>query len=266
MTVIERPSVLRPVDYPDSDGSLIAESDWHRDELVDLIYRLKARYAARPDTYVSGHMLIYYEEGEPSSVFAPDVMVVFGVPNVLRGVYKLWEEDRAPAVVFEVSSPKTWLEDSGNKRTLCEWLGVAEYFLWDPCHEYLTPPLQGFHLAGGSYRQIRPDAAGCVNSTVLGLRLCPERNRLELYDRRSGKRLNRPTDAEAAARQAAADAEDRVEDARHSADIERAARERAEEADRERRELVAEVERLQAEVDRLRGEGRGPVDRAPLGG
>jgi len=92
------------------------------------------------------------------SVFAPDVMVVFGVPGTERRVYKLWEEDRAPAVVFEVSSRATWLTDQGNKRALCERLGVGEYFLWDPRYEYLTPPLQGFCLVGGSYRALRADA------------------------------------------------------------------------------------------------------------
>src|SRR3990172_6430588 len=123
MTVIDRPRIVSSIYYPDSDGSLIAESDWHRDELFDLIYRLKVRYAESPDTYVSGHMFVYYEEGEPSSVFAPDVMVVFGVPTTQRRVYKLWEEGHAPSVVFEVSSRSTWLEDRGNKRALCERLG-----------------------------------------------------------------------------------------------------------------------------------------------
>ena len=77
MSTIDRVRFSRAVEYPDSDGSLIAESDWHRDELFDLIYRLKERYADRPDVYVSGHMFVYYEEGQPRQVIAPDVMVVF---------------------------------------------------------------------------------------------------------------------------------------------------------------------------------------------
>jgi Uma2 family endonuclease len=237
VTVIDRLRLRPTVDYPESDGSLIAESDWHRDELFDLIYRLKVRYADSPDTYVSGHMFVYYEEGEPSGVFAPDVMVVFGVPKTPRRVYKLWEERLGPSVVFEVSSRKTWVEDQGNKRALCERLGVAEYYLWDPRYEYLTPPLQGFRLAGGTYRAVRPDAAGCVESAALGLRLCGEGNRLELYDAASGERLSRPGEEEAAARQVIVDAEA----------AERAARRRAVHAE-------AEVERLRAEIKRLRGE------------
>jgi len=271
MTVIERPYVLDEIEYPDSDGSLIAESDWHRDELFDLIYRLKARYADRDDVYVSGHMFVYYEEGDPASVFAPDVMVVFGVPKKLRRVYKLWEERLAPAVVFEVSSRKTWREDRGEKQVLCARLGVAEYWLWDPRYEYLTPPLQGFRLVGGVYRPLRAAAAGCVHSRALDLRLCCERNRLELYDGETGERLPRPEDAaasareaervareaEAFAREAEASARKREEAARAAEAVARAAEASARQAAASAR-AVAERERrarlaAEAEVARLRG-------------
>lgn len=252
MALIDRPYIVPPIDYPESDGSLIAESDWHRDELFDLIYRLKGRYAEREDVYVSGHLLVYYEEGVPGSVFAPDVMVVFGVPRTPRRVYKLWEEERAPAVVFEVSSRKTWLEDRGNKRALCERLGIAEYWLWDPRYEYLAPPLQGYRLVNGIYRALRANAAGCVESATLDLRLCAEGNRLEAYDRGTGRRLPRPDDTEADARKAVAEAEATaraaVARAQDGMEAERAARLAAE----------TEADRLRAEIARLRGEG-GPA-------
>ena len=242
------------------------EGPWHPNELFDLIFRLKLRYADSPDTYVSGHMFVYYEQGEPSSVFAPDVMVVFGVPKTPRRVYKLWAEARAPAVVFEVSSRKTWLEDRGTKKLLCEGLGVAEYYLWDPRYEYLSPPLQGFRLVNGAYRELRPGAGGCLTSRALGLRLCPDRNRLELYDRRTGARLRRPADAEAAARQVMEDAREvmeharqdveharqDVEYARQDMEAERTARLRAEAAERAARERAEETE---AEAERLLSDG-----------
>ena len=245
MTVVDRAHVPPPVDYPESDGLPIAESDWHRDEMVDLIHRLRVRYEERPDVYVTGNMFVYYEEGKPASVFAPDVMVVFGVPKTARGVYKLWEEGRAPSVVFEVSSRKTWREDRGRKRDLCARLGVAEYYLWDVRYEYLTPPLQGFRLVAGSYRPMRADDAGCMASAALGLRLCCEGNRLELYDCATGEQLRRPADAEAAARVAVAQAREAAQAARQAADAERAARTAAE----------AEVVRLRGEIARLHAEG-----------
>ena len=258
--------VLAPagIEYPESDGSPIAESDWHLAELIDLLQRLRARYAERPDTYVAGHMFVYYEEGDPASVFAPDVMVVFGVPKTERRVYKLWEELRAPTVVFEVSSRKTWLVDEGNKRALCQRLGVTEYILWDPRYEYLTPPLQGYRLVGGRYRALRTDPRGCVKSRALGLRLCAEGHRLELYDGASGERLERPAEGAAAARlaveaeqQRAAEMEKRaraaVQRASHAEQRASRADERASHAEQRASRSEAEVERLRSENARLGG-------------
>ena len=92
VTSVEPRVVYRPVEYPDFDGKAIAESDVHQDERFDLLYRLRVRYAARRDVYVTGNVYVYYTEGDPSATFAPDVMVVFGVPPARRRVYKLWEE------------------------------------------------------------------------------------------------------------------------------------------------------------------------------
>lgn len=55
----------------------------------------------RPDVYVSGNLFIYYEQGNPESVIAPDVFVVFGVDNKERRSYKTWEEqDKTPDFVL----------------------------------------------------------------------------------------------------------------------------------------------------------------------
>lgn len=54
---------------------------------------------------------------------APDVFVIFGVPNKTRHVYKLWEEEKAPDVIFELTSRKTYQDDLSRKRLLYEELG-----------------------------------------------------------------------------------------------------------------------------------------------
>ena len=66
--------------------------------------------------YVSGDLLIYYEEGNPRVSVAPDVFVVFGVEDRMRMNYKVWEEGKGPDFVLEVASPRTWREDVGRKR------------------------------------------------------------------------------------------------------------------------------------------------------
>src|SRR5438094_770635 len=95
----------RPVHYPESDGKPMAESDLHRKEMTRLIETLDDFFAAGADVYVSGNLLLYYEEGNPRASVAPDVFVVRGVPKRDRPIYKLWEEGAPPTVVIEVTSP-----------------------------------------------------------------------------------------------------------------------------------------------------------------
>ena len=181
-----------PIDYPESDGEPMAETDLHRDEMVALIEGLKGRYESRSDVYVAGNLFFYYEEGVPSAVFAPDVMVVFGVEKKQRRTYKLWEEKRAPAFVLEVSSRKTSTEDEGNKMVLCRRLGVREYFLFDPEGDYLEPRLQAYGLVEDRYRPIRPERDGSLASETLGLRFHIEGQSLRAVDAATGEPLLRP--------------------------------------------------------------------------
>ena len=54
--------------------------------------------------YISGDLFVYCEEGDPRARVAPDVFVVFGVPNHKRPICKLWEEGEAPAFALEAAS------------------------------------------------------------------------------------------------------------------------------------------------------------------
>jgi Uma2 family endonuclease len=205
MSLDTLPRVTTSVDYPESDGEPMAETDLHLEEMIALIAILQNRFRDAPDVYVAGDNFIYYEEGNPDARFSPDVYVVFGVAKRLRRIYKLWEEGRAPAFVLEVSSRKTWPEDEGNKKAICARLGVAEYFLYDPEGDYLEPPLQGFRLAKRAYAPIQPDEQQAVTSQTLGLKFLLENGRLQAIDSASGERLLRPREAYAALREAEAE-------------------------------------------------------------
>ena len=61
--------------YPDSDGKPMAESDLHREIMFDLIHRLQYHFAGQT-VYVSGNLLLYYEQGNPYRSVAPDCFVV----------------------------------------------------------------------------------------------------------------------------------------------------------------------------------------------
>jgi len=221
------------IDYPESDGRPTAETDLHRQEMLDAIDSLTDFFRAEPEVYVAGNLLLYYEEGNPSASVAPDVFVVKGVPKGYRRTYKLWDEGQPPTIVLEITSRFTRLEDLGNKRALYALLGVREYFLFDPLAEYLVPPLHGYVLVSGEYRRLDPDVEDSLPSRALGLRLRMEYGRLRLINAATGERLLRPAEAR--------------EQARAEAEARRAAEQRL--ADSE-----SELARLRSELARLRGE------------
>jgi hypothetical protein len=185
----------------------MAETDVHRDLMTDaLLHPLKEYFRHRDDVYISGNLFLYYEEGNQHAVVAPDVFVVFGVPNHQRRIYKLWEEGKAPDVVFELTSESTYRTDLSDKRLLYETLKVREYFLFDPLQDYLRPPLQGFRLVESYYLPIVPEpwAGGewQIHSQVLDLTIRTDGPTLRLYDPTQEQYLLSRAE-EAAARQAA---------------------------------------------------------------
>src|SRR4029453_1287894 len=121
-----------PVHYPESDGKPMAETDIHLDLMFDLIASAAYHFRDARDVYVSGNLLLYYEEGNPGASVAPDVFVVRGVKKGRRRIYKLWEEKKAPLAVIELTSRSTQIEDFGTKKAVYEQIGVKEYFLFDP--------------------------------------------------------------------------------------------------------------------------------------
>ena len=171
----------------------MAENDWQLHAMIDAISVLDRYFASREDVYVSGDLLIYYEEGNPKARVAPDVFVVFGVPSRKRPTYKLWEEGRVPAFVLEVASPGTWREDEGPKAELYERLGVREYWQYDPTGECLGLHLKGRHLVRGVYEPQRVvaslDGTVLLRSATLGLELRVKGEEMHFRDSATGERL-----------------------------------------------------------------------------
>ena len=224
MATTPRPSTRRKIEYPTSDGKPMAETDIHRQDMIDLILTLQDRYADYPDVYVSGNLLLFYEEGDRHKHVAPDVFVVLGVPKrPLRDNYLVWEEGKAPDVVIELTSKTTREEDEGKKLTLYQnVLRVPEYFQFDPTEDYLKPSMQGHRLVEGRYVPIEP-VEGRLPSNVLGLHLRREGLELRLYDPTTGRRLLTPRERAAQEMAARQHAEDRAQTA--EAEIEQLRRE-----------------------------------------
>ena len=172
---------LPDIDYPTSDGRPMAESDLHRDVMVAAIDTLQLHYTGQR-VYVSGNILLFYRPGDKRRHVSPDVLVVLGLEQRRRDNYLLWEEGRAPNVVFEVTSASTRKEDLKDKLAIYrDEIGVAEYFLFDPRAEYLNPVLQGHRLRRGQYTPIVP-VAGRLPSRELGVHLEADGSQLRFYD------------------------------------------------------------------------------------
>lgn len=216
--------------YPESDGEPVGETDDHRDLMFELIFALKNRLRGTA-AYVAGNLFIYYQEGRPEAVVAPDVFVIFGVPQRQRRTYKTWEHDgKCPDLVIELTSAKTRYVDLGEKRVRYAELGVQEYYIFDPLGEYLDPRLRGYQLVDG---ELLPLPGPRIISRLLNVELRAVGNALRLYDMASGAALPTPDELESARRDEA-EARQREAEARQSAE--------------------AEVERLRAEIARLRAQ------------
>ena len=233
--------LLKQIEYPESDGKPMGETDTHRKLMSYLIDMLEIYFAQEPVVYVSGNLMCYYEEDHPNKSVSPDVFVVRGAEKGERRTYKFWEEP-APQMVMEISSRKTRKEDFGFKKELYAWLGVQEYFVFDPEYK-LKPPLRAFRLHG----QELVEAVVTNNrvlSLALGLELVNDGKTLRLFNPRTGEFLRTPAEEAARATHEAARAAHEATRAIQEAAARQVAEDRAALLARRLRELGIDPDQL----------------------
>lgn len=203
MEIVPEEDVL----YPESDGRPMGESEVHIREMMRLFQMLDQHFALDANVYVGADLMMYYERGNIGAVVAPDVMVSMGVPkSPSRTSYRVWEEPGPPTFVIEVTSKSSRETDRALKPYVYARLGVREYVLYDPTHDYLNPIVQGFRFVDGVPVEMTPDAEGALDCAGVGLRLRLIDGRLRFIDSRTGTLLLDPierADAEAEARRQA---------------------------------------------------------------
>jgi hypothetical protein len=231
------------VDYPTSDGRPMAETDLHRDVMLDAIETLKMHFAGQ-QVYVSGNILLFYRPGNKRRHVSPDVLVVRELDPHIRDNYLLWEEGRAPNVVIEITSRSTRDEDLEDKLEIYQdEIKVAEHFLFDPRSEYLKPRLQGYRLSDGGYVPIAP-VDQRLPSKELGLQLEADGNQLRFYDPASDRWLPTPQEARLEALAALQERDAALQQAEA----------KLQQKDSTLQQAEAELERLRRELAALRGE------------
>lgn len=214
--------------YPEDDGQPMAETDTHAELLTNLRTTLKNFFSEREDVYVSGNIMFYYVEGDPTEVISPDVLVCFGIPKGDRRSYKVWEENGVvPSVVIELSSRSTWSKNFGDKYFLYEQLGVKEYYIFNPLYPKNSPAFSAFRLENGEFHAV-PVNGGRVKSEILGLELVEIDKTLRLFNPETNEYLKTSEELNEQVKELA---------------------QRIGEADEENKNLKAEIERLQASLN-----------------
>ena len=222
-------SISESIEYPESDGEPMGETDLHRDWMVRILEILRQRYRGQR-VYIASDLLVYYEEGNPAKFIVPDDFIVLDCDPGRRRIFKIWEERRVPDVIFEVTSHSSRRIDTVKKPVIYEQLGVKEYYLYDPTCDYLKPALQGFRMTDGCLKQIA-EVNGVLRCETLqmGLRLID--GELEFFDLRTGKLAVDAAESEREAKERERDAKEREQEAR-------------ERAEATNRELMLEIEQL----------------------
>lgn len=181
--------LLKTIEYPESDGEPMAETQVHAELMIDLRFALRNFFRDDPQTYVGVNMLMYYVEGDARKSVAPDVFVVRdNSKEPKRRTWKVWEEGKAPDVVIELSSASTFEEDLQKKWHAYSQMGVREYYIFDPLYEFLKRPLLAYRLEGGELIRVIPNQ-GVVSSQALGLDLVDTGETLRLRDPQTGEFL-----------------------------------------------------------------------------
>jgi Uma2 family endonuclease len=238
------------IEYPDEDGKPMAEGDAQCRYLIYARESLKAYFHNRSDVYIAGNLFIYYEQGNPEAVVAPDSFVVFGVKAGDRRSYKTWEEgDKTPDFVLEITSKSTRSKDQGEKKGIYAFLNVREYFQYDPTGDYLNPQLQGLRLDEGNYHPMAittlADGSRSIRSEVLGLDLRIDASgSLRFFDPITNQKLLTHEELDQALQQA--------EQARQAAEQARqAAEERANQEAIARQQMAAQLAEMKAKLRSL---------------
>ena len=222
--------------FPSSDGLPMAENDQNRDQMVDLIGCLKRVLNPRGH-YVTGNMLLYYNQHNGWHHFSPDVFVALDAGAWPREKWQTWIEGKFPEVVFEILSTSTRGEDFGRKVTRYHELGAREYYLFDVDEGEM---LWSFQADSEGQWPRRPLQGTSIHSPLMGLELRAVDGWLRVIDPATG----RPVPTADEEHKALLEAESRIEQeqkARLDAEA------RAVEAEQAMRAALAELTRLRGE-------------------
>ena len=182
------------IDYP--EGPPMPEGDLQTRRRVELLLALRHWYDRRnvEGAWVCCDINVYYREGDPKAVVAPDIAVAFGV-NVAavenKTTYKVWEASAAPCFALEIASPTTVRTDLRVKAGQIRRARGGGVLAARPHRRpgCWTRRYRGERRQAGRWTPIEvlPDGGGLrARSEALGLDLCWRPPKLRLWDVAAG--------------------------------------------------------------------------------
>ena len=249
------PLTLEDVLHPET-GDFIVHSDRHETDRMYLTAVLRARLESAGVAIVLSDVRIAWDLPDLRP-HGPDVMVIPGVAERQDwSTFDVAVEGARPALIIEITSPETRVNDLKRKAVHYARAGVAQYVIVDDTGRGGVRRLRllDYRLEGTVYRLQEPDADGRVHLAIADIWLGIRRDHVVCYDA-AGREIGdyvtvvrQAAKAEARAKQAATRAKEAAVRARREA----AAREA--EA-RLRAAAEARLRALEEELRRLRGEG-----------
>lgn len=147
--------------------------------------------------------LNFYQTSDPFEYpEEPDLAVIKGIAHQRTARhYGVGKDGPAPHVIFEIASDETWNIDLQEKPMRYAYMGVQEYFAYDP-YEPLLPESGKRRLFGWQLdqerrrmKEIQPRSDGSLWSSNLESWLVPDEYLLRLYDNAGQLRLTHEEDA-----------------------------------------------------------------------
>lgn len=178
--------------------SIEMESPLQYLQLALLVSCLDWLWRDKTDYFIGANLSIYFSRQQLKNreFRGPDFFLVKNTSKSPRKSWVVWEEDgKYPDLIIELISDLTAETDKTTKKNLYQnQFRTSEYFWFSPDNL----ELMGFKLVGQEYQEIIPNAAGLLESEVLGLFLGIYQEKLRYFTTK-GDLVSTPEEAALAA-------------------------------------------------------------------
>lgn len=177
-----------PLTYDDAlhpqEGDQVTHSELHQRICVYLYNVLRALFSSQPTVAVLMDVRIAWDTPEVQP-HGPDIMVIFDVQERRNwSTFDVAKEGVRPALIIEVTSPKTHFGDLGMKLDEYEEAGVPLYVIVDVVRrgKQSLPRLFGYRLVDTSYQPLALDERGWLWLEPIGRWIGIVNDQIALYD------------------------------------------------------------------------------------